>query len=191
MASKYLNYNKWDKLEAVMLGDCYGADFFRSMPNSSVKTNLQKIADETQEDLQNFETILKQFGCEVVRPVINPRDKITDFLEHDGSIQGEQGVPRAPLQPRDGQFVAGDKLIYCNGDHFSIIDALQNYDKENIVDLNKLYFDNDKNNIFPIDAPNITVVGKDIYVDIFELEKDKWQYASDCKDQVTDYKYRN
>ena len=81
MASKYLNYNKWDKLEVVMLGDCYGADFFRSMPSSSVKTNLQKIADETQEDLQNFETILKQFGCEVIRPVVDPRDKITDFLE--------------------------------------------------------------------------------------------------------------
>ena len=66
-----------------------------------------------------------------------------------------------------------------------------NYDKENIVDLNKIYFNNDKDNIFPIDAPNITVVGKDIYVDIFELEKDKWQYASDCIDQVTDYKFRN
>ena len=43
MASKYLNYNKWDKLEVVMLGDCYGADFFSSMPNSNVKTSLQKI----------------------------------------------------------------------------------------------------------------------------------------------------
>ena len=72
MASKYLNFNKWDKLEAVMLGDCYGADFFRSMPNISVKANLQRIADETQDDLQNFETILKQFGCEVIRPIINP-----------------------------------------------------------------------------------------------------------------------
>ena len=41
--------------------------------------------------------------------------------------------------------MAGDKLIYCNGDHFSIIQALQNYDKENIVDLNILYFNNDDN----------------------------------------------
>ena len=72
MASKYLNFNKWDKLEAVMLGDCYSADFLSSMPNSTVKTNLQKIADETQEDLLNFETVLKQFGCEVVRSIINP-----------------------------------------------------------------------------------------------------------------------
>ena len=85
MASKYLIYNKWDKLEVVMLGQCYSADFFSSMPNSSVKTNLQKIADESQEDLQNYETVLKQFGCEVIRPVINPRDRITDFLEGDGS----------------------------------------------------------------------------------------------------------
>ena len=160
-------------------------------PNSTVKTNLQKIADETQEDLLNFETVLKQFGCEVVRPVINPRDRITDFLEQDGSIQGEQGVPRAPLQPRDGQFVASNKLIYCNGDHFSIIQALQNFDKENIVDLNKLYFNNDNNDIFPIDAPNITVVGKDIYVDIFDLDKNKWQYASDCIDKATNYEFRN
>ena len=67
MASKYLNFNKWDKLEAVMLGDCYSADSLVACPNSTVKTNLQKIADETQEDLLNFETVLKQFGCEVVR----------------------------------------------------------------------------------------------------------------------------
>ena len=98
MASKYLNFNKWDKLEAVMLGDCYSADSLVACPNSTVKTNLQKIADETQEDLLNFETVLKQFGCEVVRSVINPRDRITDFLEQDGFIQGEQGVSRASVK---------------------------------------------------------------------------------------------
>jgi len=193
MTSKYLNYNKWDKLEAVMLGDCYSADFFRSMPNSSVKANLQRIADETQEDLQNFETVLKQFGCEVIRPIINPRDKITDFLEQDGSIRGSMGVPRAPLTPRDGQLVASDKLIACNGDHFSIITALRKYDNENIVNLNKLYFnaDDDYQNIFPIDAPAMTVVGKDLYIDIFDLDKDKWQFASECIDRATGYKFRN
>ena len=40
-------------------------------------------------------------------------------------------------------------------------------------------------------SPNITVVGKDIYVDIFDLDKNKWQYASDCIDKATNYEFRN
>ena len=35
------------------------------------------------------------------------------------------------------------------------------------------------------------MVGKDIYVDIFDLDKNKWQYASDCIDKATNYEFRN
>ena len=54
-----------------MLGNCYPAEFFRDIKNSRIRSALTQIADETQEDLSCFEQVLKDFGCEVIRPKLD------------------------------------------------------------------------------------------------------------------------
>jgi len=65
-SNKYNIWNKWDKLKTVMLGDCYSPDFFCDIKNKKIKSALQKISEETKEDLEYFESVLKDFGCEVL-----------------------------------------------------------------------------------------------------------------------------
>ena len=208
MNNQYNIWNKWDPLKTVMLGDCYGADFFHDIKNPRIKSALTRIADETQEDLSHYEKVLKDFGCNVLRPELDPRDSILNYMNNDGQISN--GVPRSPLHPRDCQMVIGNSLFYTGQDHFTIQECLNNYKseyKQINAPLNEFMFQNykgdnapdwpdytqylesfvtdknysasqdvnieiesihsqeSKNKFFPVDAPSITVVGKDIYFD--------------------------
>ena len=198
-----------------MLGETYNSNFFRDIKNSRIRSSLQRIADETEEDLLHYENVLKEFGCNVIRPVVDKNDSIMNYINNNGQVRGHQGVPRSPLQVRDGQLVIGNTLYYTWQDHFSIKKKLNEYSKDfvdwtdfkfynehdlrmrsiekdyweviagsdwgNYIDyLNNVdYFDtlipSIKQEIldfiqidFLVPAPSMTLVGKDLYIDIGE-----------------------
>lgn len=210
MNGKYNIWNKWDPLKTVMLGDCYGPEFFRDIKSNKIRSALTQIAEETQEDLSYYEAVLKDFGCTVLRPELDTTDSILNYIDSDGKVKGSQGVPRSPLQPRDCQLVIGNNLFYTGLDHPSIKKVLNNYNNNfcqiigpltedmflgykgndapdwpsyeeyvhNYVNQNPITesqsINNEFDNIhrleargmnFPVNAPSITVVGKDIYID--------------------------
>lgn len=74
--NQYNVWNKWGKLKTVMLGESYSSNFFRDIKNSRIRGALQRIADETQEDLSYYESVLKDFGCTVLRPNLDKNDSI-------------------------------------------------------------------------------------------------------------------
>lgn len=129
--NKYNIWNKWDPLKTVMLGDCYQSEFFRDIKNNKARSALQRIADETQEDLSYFESVLKQFGCNVLRPNLDPNDSIMNYVTDQGQLTN---IPRPPLQPRDTQIVAGQRLFLTNFDHYSIVEKLNEYNSTDIID---------------------------------------------------------
>ena len=199
----YNIWNKWDKLQTVMLGDCHSPDYFRDIKNTKIKSALQRIASESQEDLENYSNILKDFGCTVLRPKLDNNDSIMHHLDSNGHLTD---IGRTPLQPRDAQVVIGNNLFYTtNTDHPSIRKTLDQYDgnctfKTNLIE-EKNYLNykgndapdwptyddlitrfcndseltdnvdllnilkNEQSSFFPVEAPSITVVGKDIYLD--------------------------
>jgi len=116
-----------------MLGNNWGPEFFSDVEHDRVRSPLQRIADETLEELAYFETVLKDFGCEVIRPEIDSNDRIQDFIE-----QGE--VPRNPMQPRDEQLISGNKLYTTNTDNPSIVKRLLEY-SEDITYFQDIYYD--------------------------------------------------
>jgi hypothetical protein len=165
MNGRFNVWNKWDPLKTVMLGDCYGPEFFRDIKNPRIRSALDRIATETKEDLEYYETVLKKFGCEVLRPSINAKESILEHIDkHDNMGNKLQGVPRSPLQPRDCQMVIGDKLIFTHlGDHRGIKDSIiKNYPNKSMMRVLGLGEDLDKR----ISAPFFTLVGKDLYIDI-------------------------
>ena len=108
---KYNIWNKWDPLKVVMLGDNWGSEFFENIKDDRIRSPLQQIAEETQQDLAYFESVLKDFGCTVIRPVVNRSDRIENYVGDQGEING--GIPRNALQPRDEQIVAGNVCSCC------------------------------------------------------------------------------
>jgi hypothetical protein len=62
---KYNIWNKWDPLKVCMLGNNWGSEFFENIADDSIRSPMQRIANETLEELSYFEEVLKDFGCEV------------------------------------------------------------------------------------------------------------------------------
>ena len=191
-----------------MLGECYSPEFFNDIKNIKVKSALQRIASETQEDLEGYAKVLRDFGCDVIRPDMDKNNSIMNYTDHDGKLTL---IPRSPLQPRDAQMVIGNDLFYTGDDHPSIRTRLDLYDadykqittpisREEYIDYKgdsapdwpsydelatrfctgmplsdnagihdelQTISAQETSCTFLAPAPSITVVGKDIYLDVF------------------------
>ena len=160
-----------------MLGECYSPEFFKDIKNPRIKSALQRIANETQEDLENYESVLKDFGCKVLRPKLDKNDSIMNYTDHNGTLTS---IPRSPLQPRDCQLVIGNKLFYTGQDHHSISKSLSEYNKNfknTLAPLSKTSYDGHKGNDAP-DWPDY-----DSYIDRF-ISKTSLSDSTDVHNEI-------
>lgn len=155
----YNIWNKWGKLKTIMLGTCHPPEFFDFIKDPQVKGPLTRILEETQEDLDYFESVLKQFGCNVLRPETIYKDSYQDL---DGAI------PRSSLQPRDCQLVVGNKLVFTATDNQGIINSLRQYNNKDIL-IDVMMFSTTNKEFYWWDAPCATVVGNRVYTDVKEI----------------------
>ena len=98
-------YTSWQPLEEVVVGRAYPPDYFDFINNPQVRNQLQQILHETEEDLNNLQKTIEQYGANVLRPSLPNKDK---FQRHQ--MVGKP-VPLPPLTPRDWQITLGDKLL--------------------------------------------------------------------------------
>lgn len=186
MNGQFNVWNNWDPLKTVMLGDCYGPEFFRDIKNPRIRSALDRIATETKEDLEYFGNILKDFGCEILRPKLDSNDSIMNHIDADGKIKGSQGVPRSPLQPRDFQLVIGSLLYFTNThiDHQSIPNSLMKYIKD--PSKVKILPKNREERSEHIHAPSFTLVGKDLYIDMHDHNHVKDKHIQHIQENIID-----
>jgi len=122
---KYNIWNKWDPIETVVLGTTYDPDYFDVADKPRAMDALKRISDETQQELDYFQTVLKDFGAEVLRPNMDPKDRMSNY------VGDNQTIPRSALQPRDSQLVIGNNLYYTgHHDHPAIKECLDAYESE-------------------------------------------------------------
>lgn len=160
MDNRYNVWNKWDKLKTVVLGDTYKPEFYKDIKDKTVKDILLKICDETLEDLDYFEKVLKDFGCKVLRPPMDPNDNLMNYVDPEGRISMTSGgVPKPPLFPRDHQFVLGSKLVHTGSNEEYPKKVFEAYNNIDMVNLKG----------YGLNGPCCTVVGKDIYIDLHSL----------------------
>jgi len=160
-------WNKWDPLKAVMLGDIWGPEFFENIKDPKVRKPLQRITEETREELSNFERVLKDFGCKVIRPLISKSDRLEKYINEAGEVK----IPRNALQPRDNQIVIGNKLWTDNADNPGIVLGLR-HNGYKIYDMfefatssdNYLKMENFSHEKHPPTSANVFLIGNDAYV---------------------------
>ena len=98
------SYTSWQPLEEVIVGSAYSPDYFDFVDNAQVRCQLQQILAETEEDLNNLQKIIEQYGARVRRPNLPPKDQFVWFQTEGG------GAPLPPLTPRDWQI---SLLVHC------------------------------------------------------------------------------
>ena len=99
------SYTSWQPLEEVVVGRAYTPDYFDFIDNAQVRNQLQQILFETEEDLDNLQRTIEQYGARVRRPTLIAKDEF-----QRAQVQSN-GAPLPPLTPRDWQISLGQKLL--------------------------------------------------------------------------------
>jgi hypothetical protein len=122
---KYQKFNTFGKLRSVMLGSYFYPEFFSSIKDATVREPLMRMASEINQDLEAFDSVLRNFGCEVHR------------AEQPVGVFDLNDVYLPPLQVRNTHCVIGDTMYQFNKDFkHGINDILKNYCTD-IINLEK------------------------------------------------------
>ena len=113
---------------------------------------LKRIAEETEEDYQKLDTLLKSLGVQTYRAKL-------DFNE----IGSLKNIYRPPINPRDHFAVVGEKIYAVSGGSEGYADVLKRIDRKNLELCNTPG---------AISTAVICRVGKDLWWDVhYEVPK--------------------
>lgn len=101
----YTIHQPWDPLEVCVVGRSYPPEFYSFIENPRLRALFEKIAIETEEDLQGIVDKLEEFGVKVIRPNVPevvPQEYIDNKLRIPGPVS---------MIPRDQMIMLGDKFF--------------------------------------------------------------------------------
>ena len=140
-------YATFDPLKSCLIGRNFSGDFFKkNIEDQKVSDPLRRIADETEEDYQALEKILKNANIKTYR------------AEFDEDKFDKDWHGRPPVCPRDHFAVIGEKFYAYQKTNF-YGKFLQNIARENLSVGNKTA---------PVSTAVISRVGKDLFWDVGE-----------------------
>ena len=142
-------YSTFDPLKHCWIGSGFKAEWFHDLPiykNDRIMDPLKRIAEETEEDYQTLEKILKDAGVKTHRSFLD--------INKAGSLKN---IFRPPVCPRDHFAVIGEKLYAVSSGSAGFADVLGQIDRKDLV-IEKI--------TGVISTACICRVGKDIWWDI-------------------------
>jgi N-dimethylarginine dimethylaminohydrolase len=104
-------YQHWDPLEVCAVGRSYPPEFYSFIKNPKVRSVMERIAIETEEDYQKIIKLLESFNVTVIRTDISD-----NFEDH---MWMERYSP-PPMCPRDHTIMLGD-VFFMPGNDFGMI----------------------------------------------------------------------
>lgn len=101
----YRVYQHWDPLQVCIVGASYPPEFYSFIANPRVRSVMEQIAQETEEDYQSLIALLNKFGVQVIRPRVG-----TDWQEYYRPNINKIDSP--PMYPRDYSIMLGDTFFW-------------------------------------------------------------------------------
>jgi hypothetical protein len=148
-------YATFDPLKHCWIGSGYKTEWFKDLDiykNDRIMDPLKRIAEETEEDYQTLEKILKDAGVKTYRSFLD--------INKVGSLKN---IFRPPINPRDHFAVVGEKLYAVSGGSPGYLDVLKQIDRKNLVITQTTGC---------ISTATICRVGKDLWWDVHEDTKE-------------------
>ena len=149
-------YATFDPLKHCMIGSGFKTEWFHDLPiykNDRIMDPLKRIAEETEEDYQTLDNILKGAGVQTYRSFLD--------IEKYGSLKN---VYRPPVCPRDHFAVIGEKMYFSKGAQRGYESTLRQLDR------NSIHINTDAEDVasrdYSVNTATICRVGKDLWWDI-------------------------
>jgi hypothetical protein len=143
-------FNEWGKLKEVWVGRPYPPSLVENIEaEPMVLDQLKRIVTETEEDLQNFEKVLKDFGCIVKRP---------NYKETENPVK----KPHL-MCPRDHVMKIGDQIL-IGPKHYDEYDDWANLAEHETIRTEEFT------------APSVFRLGTRIIFDAVTYDQQKFEY---------------
>jgi len=112
-------YQCFDPLKVCIVGRAFPPEFYSSISNIKVRSALERVAIETEEDYQKLISKLEEFGVTVLRTDVS--DNVEDYTNGDGVVSSPP-----PMCPRDFSAMVGN-TFYMPSKNYG-----ENFDVENL-----------------------------------------------------------
>ena len=154
------SHTGFQPLEICLVGRSYPPEFYSKIKNSNVRSVMEKIAIETEEDYQKLIKMLEGFQVQVERPVIMANNNFEEYMVI--RADGSKWYQPPPMSPRDYLLVAGSQLFINRPSGQTYVDFF-----DPVIDriVGTKYHARDYPDTTVISGPSVTRVGKDLYFD--------------------------
>ena len=139
-------YQCFDPLKACIVGRSYPPEFYSEIKNVKVRSAMERLAIETEEDYIKLISKLEEFGVEIIR--LDMSDNIDDYKDHNGVMNAAP-----PMCPRDFSAMVGD-TFYMPSPNYG-----KNFDVENLY-LGMLNKNLSQDNLKVVDSKKLAILGK-------------------------------
>ena len=112
-------YQCFDPLKVCIVGRSFPPEFYSGIENVKVRSAMERLAIETEEDYQKLIKKLEEFKVEVIR--LDVSDNVDDYKNHDGVVTAPP-----PMCPRDFSAQVG-KTFYMPSKKYG-----ENFDVESL-----------------------------------------------------------
>ena len=111
-------YQCFDPLKVCIVGRSFPPEFYSSISNIKVRSSMERVAIETEEDYQKLISKLEEFGVTVLRTDVS--DNVEDYMS-----KGVVSSP-PPMTPRDFSAQVGE-TFYMPSENYG-----ENFDVESL-----------------------------------------------------------
>lgn len=101
----YSVYQHWDPLKVCIVGRSYAPEFYSFIKNSRVRSVMERVAFETEEDYQKLIKLLESFRVKILRPDVS--DNHEEYLNCYSNK-----ISPPPMTPRDYSIMLGKEFYW-------------------------------------------------------------------------------
>lgn len=113
-------HQHWDPLKVCLVGKSYPPEFYSFIENPKVRSVMERIAIETEEDYQKLITLLEKFNVKVIRT------DISDNFEVYFDEKSKKYYP-PPMCPRDYTGMFGSRFFVPDKDYGNLMKLYEKY----------------------------------------------------------------
>ncbi|SVA22917.1 uncharacterized protein METZ01_LOCUS75771 [marine metagenome] len=176
--NKVNSWSEFQPLEEIVIGSTFPPEFYNDVKNTQIKDCLQRIATETEEDLQKLKSTLEYIGVVCQKPStveLGFKNNILDYCSELGEAGFYDGIQTVDPYEEDSKYLYPDMIdVYDKGRNLLPVPPLN--PRDDIITMgNDILFTSNEWNFRPWISWFKKVYGDQVNLDIVENYNDHFE----------------